>query len=98
MYAWVPGVIGDFRRDGDVVVDPGRMFEYKNTHYLGLSLQTHEFLVGSKIELGDVVYEPPRNGPTLWEIGIADRTAAEFYVPDPSPDFTNKLFLNGKEK
>ncbi|XP_057784111.1 uncharacterized protein LOC131001607 [Salvia miltiorrhiza] len=75
LYGWVPGVIGDFRRDGDVVIKPG-----------------------SEVELGDVVYQPLRNGPTLWEIGIPDRTAAEFFIPDPSPRYLNKLFLNGKEK
>ncbi|KAG6397544.1 hypothetical protein SASPL_143713 [Salvia splendens] len=63
LYAWVPGVIGDFRHDGYVVINPG-----------------------SKANLGDVVYTPPRNGPTLWEIGIPDCTAVEFYIPDPSLD------------
>ncbi|KAH0695015.1 hypothetical protein KY290_023277 [Solanum tuberosum] len=44
--------------------------------------------------LGDLVYNPPRNGPTLWEIGISDRTAAEFFVPDPLPSLTNHVFIN----
>lgn len=48
--------------------------------------------------MGDLVYDPPRNGPTLWEIGYPDRSAAEFYVPDPSPDLVNKLFINHTEK
>ncbi|KAG6397672.1 hypothetical protein SASPL_143842 [Salvia splendens] len=39
-----------------------------------------------------------QDGPTLGEIGIPDRTAADFYVPDPSPNYTNKIFLNRKEK
>ncbi|KAJ8772906.1 hypothetical protein K2173_028083 [Erythroxylum novogranatense] len=34
------------------------------------------------------------NGPTIWEIGIADRTAAEFYIPDPNPNYINKLYLD----
>ncbi|KAM6543812.1 hypothetical protein CsatB_008259 [Cannabis sativa] len=38
-------------------------------------------------EMGELVYMPPRNGATLWEIGIPDRSAAEFYVPDPNPDY-----------
>lgn len=42
---------------------------------------------GSDVDLGDLVYKPPRNGATLWEIGVADRTAAEFYVPTPSSMF-----------
>lgn len=50
--------------------------------------------VGSAIALGDLVYSPPRSGPTLWEIGVPDRTAAEFYVPDPDPRYANKLYLN----
>jgi len=50
--------------------------------------------VGGNINLGSLVYNPPRNGPTLWEIGIPDRSAAEFHVPDPYPDLENKLYLN----
>lgn len=42
--------------------------------------------------LGSLVYEPPRSGPTIWEIGIPDRTAAEFYVPAASPMLMNKLY------
>ncbi|KZV49773.1 putative rhamnogalacturonate lyase B-like [Dorcoceras hygrometricum] len=38
---------------------------------------------GSNIELHDAVFNAPRFGPTLWEIGIPDRTAAEFFIPDP---------------
>ncbi|XP_023522509.1 probable rhamnogalacturonate lyase B [Cucurbita pepo subsp. pepo] len=53
---------------------------------------------GSDIDVGELVFEPPRDGPTLWEIGIPDRTAAEFYVPDPSPKFINKLFVNHSDK
>ncbi|KAH6784509.1 Rhamnogalacturonate lyase family protein [Perilla frutescens var. hirtella] len=75
LYAWVPGIIGDFKRHADLLIKPG-----------------------SEIEVGNVVYDPPRNGPTLWEIGIPDRTAAEFYVPDPSPALINKLFINHKQK
>ncbi|XP_042014710.1 probable rhamnogalacturonate lyase B isoform X1 [Salvia splendens] len=71
IYAWVPGFIGDYRCDKDIVVAPG-----------------------SSIDLGDLVYFPPRNGATLWEIGIPDRSAAEFYVPDPDPMYINKLLVN----
>ncbi|XP_059634547.1 probable rhamnogalacturonate lyase B isoform X2 [Cornus florida] len=53
---------------------------------------------GSEINMGDLVYEPPRNGPTLWEIGIPDRSAAEFYVPDPNPMYINKLFVNHPDR
>ncbi|KAM3736455.1 hypothetical protein ACB098_10G165000 [Castanea mollissima] len=53
---------------------------------------------GSYVEMGDLVYEPPRDGPTLWEIGIPDRSAAEFYVPDPNPEYINKLFVNHPDR
>jgi hypothetical protein len=49
---------------------------------------------GDNIYLGDLVYEPPRDGPTIWEIGVPDRSAAEFYVPDPNPNYVNRLFIN----
>ncbi|XP_014519713.1 probable rhamnogalacturonate lyase B [Vigna radiata var. radiata] len=54
---------------------------------------------GGNIKLDSLVYYPPRNGPTLWEIGIPDRSAAEFYVPNPNPGFRNKLYPNnGSDK
>ncbi|XP_059460382.1 probable rhamnogalacturonate lyase B [Corylus avellana] len=53
---------------------------------------------GCNIDAGNLVYEPPRDGPTLWEIGIPDRTAAEFYVPDPNPKYINKLYVNHPDR
>lgn len=53
---------------------------------------------GCDLQMGDLVYEPPRDGPTLWEIGIPDRTAAEFYIPDTKPKYINRLFLNHPER
>ncbi|XP_062164042.1 probable rhamnogalacturonate lyase B isoform X1 [Alnus glutinosa] len=53
---------------------------------------------GSDIDVGDLVFEPPRDGPTLWEIGIPDRTAAEFYIPDPDPKYINPLFVNHPDR
>ncbi|KAH6837611.1 Rhamnogalacturonate lyase family protein [Perilla frutescens var. hirtella] len=53
---------------------------------------------GNQVRIGDLVYYPPRNGPTLWEIGIPDRTAAEFYIPDPPPGLVNRLYINHTEK
>ncbi|XP_020242828.1 probable rhamnogalacturonate lyase B isoform X2 [Asparagus officinalis] len=53
---------------------------------------------GCFIDLGDIVYAPPRDGPTLWEIGIPDRSAAEFYVPDPNPNYVNRLYINHPDK
>lgn len=48
--------------------------------------------------MGEIAYAPPRDGPTLWEIGIPDRTAAEFYVPDPDPKYVNRLFINHPDR
>ncbi|CAL5205313.1 unnamed protein product [Lathyrus oleraceus] len=53
---------------------------------------------GCDIDIGDLVYEPPRDGPTLWEIGVPDRSAAEFYVPDPNPKYINKLYVDHPDK
>ncbi|KAL2348988.1 hypothetical protein Fmac_002988 [Flemingia macrophylla] len=54
---------------------------------------------GDNINLNSIVYNPPRNGPTLWEIGSPDRSAAEFYIPDPNPMFRNRLYSdNGPDK
>ncbi|KAK8956099.1 hypothetical protein KSP40_PGU011110 [Platanthera guangdongensis] len=59
---------------------------------------TITIMPGSIIDLGDLVYEPPRAGPTLWEIGYPDRSAAEFYVPDPNPNYVNRIFLNHPDR
>lgn len=48
--------------------------------------------LGCLFKLGTIIYNPPRNGPTLWEIGVPDRSAAEFYIPDPYPTLMNKLY------
>ncbi|CAJ2652239.1 unnamed protein product [Trifolium pratense] len=70
---------------------PGFIGEYWNNGVLKIT-------PGCEINLGDIIYEPPRDGPTLWEIGIPDRSAAEFYVPDPDPKFINKLFIDHPDK
>ncbi|OIV94471.1 hypothetical protein TanjilG_25533 [Lupinus angustifolius] len=49
---------------------------------------------GRDLNLDSLLYSPPRNGPTLWEIGTPDRSAAEFYVPDPYPNLLNNLYKN----
>ncbi|XP_004287322.1 PREDICTED: probable rhamnogalacturonate lyase B [Fragaria vesca subsp. vesca] len=69
LYASVPGIVGDYKYEVDIIIKPG-----------------------SKIQLGSITYQPPRIGPTLWEIGIPDRSAAEFYIPEPYPTLTNKLY------
>ncbi|ONK64251.1 uncharacterized protein A4U43_C07F23690 [Asparagus officinalis] len=53
---------------------------------------------GCIIDLGDLIYEPPRDGPTLWEIGVPDRSAAEFFVPDPNPNYVNRLYINHPDR
>jgi rhamnogalacturonan endolyase len=70
LYAWVPGILGDFMHTSPVTITPA-----------------------GAIDAGDLVFEPPRSGPTLWEIGVPDRSAAEFYVPDPDPRYASRLFL-----
>ncbi|KAJ7943764.1 Rhamnogalacturonate lyase [Quillaja saponaria] len=66
---------------------PGFIGDYK--YYANITITS-----GSVIKLGSLVYKPPRNGPTLWEIGVPDRTAQEFYVPTPYPTLMNKLYNN----
>lgn len=56
------------------------------------------YYTGSNIHLEELIHEPPRDGPTLWEIGIPDRSAAEFYVPDPNPMYLNKLYINHPDR
>nr|XP_027089915.1 probable rhamnogalacturonate lyase B isoform X4 [Coffea arabica] len=70
---------------------PGFIGDYKHDAAIGIS-------PGSDIDVGELVYEPPRDGPTLWEIGIPDRSAAEFYVPDPNPKYINPLYVNHPDK
>ena len=60
---------------------------------LNIYISMNELNTGGKIELGTVLYKAPRAGPTLWEIGVPDRTASEFFVPDPKPDYVNKLYI-----
>ncbi|KAI4388681.1 hypothetical protein MLD38_000988 [Melastoma candidum] len=70
---------------------PGFMGDYK---YNDIVVVTP----ASNSKLGVLHYNPPRNGPTVWEIGIADRSAAEFYIPDPNPLYVNPLFVNHTER
>ncbi|XP_047158133.1 rhamnogalacturonate lyase-like [Vigna umbellata] len=65
---------------------PGFIGDYKYSINVGIT-------PGDNINLGSLVYKPPRNGPTLWEIGIPDRSAAEFFVADYYPELVNKLYL-----
>nr|GLL38622.1 uncharacterized protein LOC109172756 [Ipomoea trifida] len=71
LYAWIPGILGDYKYNVDLNIKSG-----------------------DNINVGDLVYNPPRNGPTLWEIGIPDKKAAEFFIPEPAPDLMNYAFNN----
>ncbi|KAJ4774966.1 Rhamnogalacturonate lyase [Rhynchospora pubera] len=53
---------------------------------------------GEDVNVGDLVFKAPRDGPTLWDIGIPDRSAAEFYIPDPNPNYVNRLYINHPDK
>lgn len=75
LYGWVPGMLGDYKKEGIVIVQPGLA-----------------------LDLGELVFEPPRDGATVWEIGNPDRSAAGFFVPDPNPNYINRLFINHPER
>ncbi|KVH98834.1 Carbohydrate-binding-like fold [Cynara cardunculus var. scolymus] len=66
---------------------PGFIGDYKNPTTITIT-------PGCEIEIGDIVYDPPRDGPTLWEIGIPDRSAAEFHIPDADPIYTNQFLVD----
>lgn len=69
---------------------PGFVGDYRNEALITIT-------PGCSMDVGEIVYQPPRDGPTLWEIGIPDRSAAEFYIPEPNPKYINKLFVNHPE-
>uniref|UniRef100_A0A7N0UQB2 rhamnogalacturonan endolyase n=1 Tax=Kalanchoe fedtschenkoi TaxID=63787 RepID=A0A7N0UQB2_KALFE len=80
--------IGDYGLNAWV---PGFIGDYMNDTILAIT-------PGCDINLGDLVYAPLRHGPTLWEIGVPDRSAAEFFVPDPDPKYINKLYVDHPHK
>ncbi|KAK4356339.1 hypothetical protein RND71_025310 [Anisodus tanguticus] len=52
---------------------------------------------GSIIKLGILVYKTPRHGATIWEIGVPDRTAAEFFIPNPPSQYKVHKYQNDTE-
>ncbi|CAN4114795.1 unnamed protein product [Withania somnifera] len=52
---------------------------------------------GGNIKLKNLVYKPPRNGATIWEIGVPDRTAVEFFIPTPPPQYKVHKYQNDTE-
>ncbi|VFQ80087.1 unnamed protein product [Cuscuta campestris] len=70
---------------------PGVLGDYRNKEEIMIK-------PGEETSLGELEFDPPRNGPTIWEIGIPDRKAIEFFIPDPSPGLMNYALLNHTEK
>ncbi|THU63920.1 hypothetical protein C4D60_Mb01t20940 [Musa balbisiana] len=70
---------------------PGFIGDYKSSVNITVTSGNH-------INLGNLEYRPPRDGPTLWEIGIPDRSAAEFFIPDPYPCYINRLYVNHPDR
>ncbi|CAN0925757.1 Rhamnogalacturonate lyase, partial [Linum grandiflorum] len=75
---------GDYNLDSYV---PGVVGSFRHSQLITLKQ-------GDDIKLGQITFKSPRSGPTLWEIGIPDRSANEFFVPNPNPRFENKFFLD----
>lgn len=103
LYAWVPGFIGDYHNDTFVSVTSGKLVLSSSFFIYNFLLYINQFLMdinntGCKIEMGDIVYEPPRDGPTLWEIGIPDRKASEFFIPDPDPMLVNRALVHHQDR
>ncbi|KAL4375876.1 hypothetical protein GQ457_02G008810 [Hibiscus cannabinus] len=69
----------------------GFIGDYKFDHIINIQ-------PGNKVHLDKLIYDPPRNGPTLWEIGIPDRTAAEFFIPEPNPSFVNAIIKDNADR
>ncbi|KAL3733037.1 hypothetical protein ACJRO7_022544 [Eucalyptus globulus] len=70
---------------------PGFIGDYRHDNIITISS-------GLDHDMGDLVYEPPREGATMWEIGIPDRSAAEFYVPDPDASYINRLYVHHPDR
>ncbi|EYU30909.1 hypothetical protein ABFS82_08G217700 [Erythranthe guttata] len=70
---------------------PGFVGDYKHASDITIT-------PGSNIQATNVVFVPPRKGATLWEIGVPDRTAAEFFIPDPNPSFKTYPYRAPVEK
>ncbi|KAJ8761828.1 hypothetical protein K2173_004677 [Erythroxylum novogranatense] len=70
---------------------PGFIGDFLNKELVTIS-------AGLETQVGNLIYVPPRDGPTLWEIGFPDRTANGYYVPEVEPMYLNRLFINSPEK
>ncbi|GLT60576.1 hypothetical protein SLA2020_333370 [Shorea laevis] len=70
---------------------PGFIGDYRNNSLITIT-------PGCDIDLGNLVYEPLRDGPTLWEIGIPDCSAGEFYIPDPDQKYINSLYVGHPDR
>lgn len=94
----MPGFVGGYKYEENIVTAGAMRTVPINSYVKPLSKQLIGCVVsiGSEMRLDKIVFEPPRFGPTIWEIGLARRKANECYVPDPSPRLMNKLYLNSK--
>ncbi|KAL8047044.1 hypothetical protein ABFX02_08G212900 [Erythranthe guttata] len=70
---------------------PGFIGDYKHVSDITIT-------PGSNIQATNIVFDAPRNGPTLWEIGIPDRSAAEFFIPNPDPTIKVHQYAKPVEK
>ncbi|GFQ06127.1 rhamnogalacturonate lyase [Phtheirospermum japonicum] len=70
---------------------PGYIGDYKHTSDIIIA-------PGNTVVATNIVFESPRKGVTLWEIGIPDRSAAEFFIPDPSPTILIHQYSRPVEK
>lgn len=52
-----------------------------------------DMIANCGIAIGDLVYEPPIDGPILWEIGILDPPFVVFVVPDQKPNYISYLYV-----
>ncbi|CAA0396356.1 unnamed protein product [Arabidopsis thaliana] len=90
--------------DGYFAINDIREGEYNLSGYVTGWIGDYQYeqliniTAGCDIDVGNIVYEPPRDGPTVWEIGIPDRSAAEFFVPDPNPKYINKLYIGHPDR
>ncbi|PHU12477.1 hypothetical protein BC332_19407 [Capsicum chinense] len=78
-----PGDAGSFQRECKMMkaISQSKMFvlgTITSMHGYLASLEITNMASASDVDIGELVYEPLRSGPTLWEIGIPDCSAAEF--------------------
>ncbi|GBG65224.1 hypothetical protein CBR_g50015 [Chara braunii] len=79
--------------DGHFLIPNVRPGSYSLFSYVGGVVGDHvlqqKVVVGSEgdknLDVGTKVVRPPRKGPTIWSIGVPDRSFGEFFVPVLNP-------------